>query len=164
MSPDFPLSFQLLPLRRYKRVHLGKGRPPKDGLGPYHLRYQDPVTGRRAPWPCVGNDLAAAIEARNKKEAYLHPRANGVSVVEPSVSSRRLVSEAVLEYLSEVEAQKARSTRLLYGYALNRFQKSCKTRCLNEIVRRDLLEFITLARKDGLRDRSQVTKFSLAGG
>jgi hypothetical protein len=97
-------------IRRSSASTLARGRPPKDLCGPYYLRYQHVDTGIRAPWPSVGNDLAAAIEARNDNEAYLEARAKGVLVAESSKPQGRLISEAILDYLSEIKALKSRST------------------------------------------------------
>jgi hypothetical protein len=136
-------------IRRSSASTLARGRPPKDLCGPYYLRYQHVDTGIRAPWPSVGNDLAAAIEARNDNEAYLEARAKGVLVAESSKPQGRLISEAILDYLSEIKALKSRSTTRIYRYALARFQKSCKKKTSGTLGRLFITMIGSIAELEG---------------
>ena len=66
--------------RRYQKVNLGRGRRPTNLAGPYFMRYSH-ADGTR-PWEPVGDDLDAAIDAQNRKQAYFESSRRKCSVIQ----------------------------------------------------------------------------------
>lgn len=90
--------------------------------GVYHLRY---VRGDKRVWESLGTDAYAAITAQFKKEKALAAKAAGVAVLEDDGAdgaAGRDLTEAIIEYLSEVKAARAKNTYIAYKYTLGQFQ------------------------------------------
>jgi len=119
----------------------------------YYLRFR-PFGGRRQTWECVGKNPELVLRERKRKSASLELKRSGIQVVEPSDQNKRSLVSAISEYKAEVSAQKSPRTANVYGYALARFQKSCKKRNLGDVARSDIMDFIAFLRKEGLADRT----------
>jgi len=112
------------------------------------------VGARSQRWACVGKDAGTTLRERKSKAAALELKRGGVEVAEPASQNRRSLISAITEYSAEVAAQKSHRTAKVYSYALTRFQRSCKKKNLSDVVRSDLMEFISFLRNEGLSDRT----------
>jgi integrase len=80
--------------RRYQKVNLGRGRRPTNLAGPYFLRYS--LADGTRPWEPVGDDLAAAVEAQTRKQAYFEALDANVPVIQDQdESGRSKITDAV---------------------------------------------------------------------
>ena len=112
----------------------------------------------------VGKDAADALIQRDRKAAELTAASNGLTVTNTD-PTKRLVSEAVEEYLADIEAHRSKKTLAAYRTALRYFRESCTKTYVEDINRRDLLAFKTyLAHEKEQSDRSVWNKFSAVMG
>jgi len=112
----------------------------------------------------VGKDAADALIRRDRKVAELEAASNGLTVTNAD-PTRRLVSDAAEEYLTDIEAHKPSKTLAAYRIAITYFRESCKKTFVEDITRRDLLAFKTyLADEKEQSDRSVWNKFSAVMG
>jgi hypothetical protein len=111
---------------------------PQDGE--YYLRYA-------GKWHPVGSDPLLALDAKAAKEKLLRDVERGVVPVVEALPhlvkqpTRLTVAAAVTEYLVETKLSKKPKTLAAYTTALTYFQESCPKLFLDEIDRRDLLQF-----------------------
>jgi hypothetical protein len=118
------------------------GKPERRPEGSYFLRYAR--EGKRV-WEGVGSDPQLAMIAKLKREKSLEAKAAGVELVEDK-PQRKMTSltEAVTEYLVEVETAKSEKTHAAYSHTLELFKQSTSREHLEEIERRDMLAFVKL--------------------
>jgi hypothetical protein len=122
------------------------GRPKPVPGGTHYLRYQ------RNCWKPVGKDPDAALAAKRRCEIALEG-VPGVSIAGASVgtsiqSSERLkLEDATEQYLTDTETQKEPKTHSACKIAVNQFCESCPKVYLDELERRDLLNFVAFLRK-----------------
>ena len=110
--------------------------------GAYYLEWYE---GSKRIRLSVGKDAADASARRQRKEAELNAINHGISVSGES-NGYRMVSEAVVEYLDEIQLSKKPKTLAAYTTALNYFTQSCHKLHLEEIDRKDLLKFSAFLR------------------
>jgi hypothetical protein len=110
----------------------------------------------------VGKDVADAAAKRHRKEAELNAINSGVTVVSPDAQNgRRSFAATVADYLVEVKLTKKPKTHSAYSTALEYFQESCPKFCLEDVDRKDLLEFAAFLRDEKEQaQRSCWNKFS----
>jgi integrase len=150
-------------LRPFWAVVNGKEEHHPEGT--YVIRFRD-RNGRRC-WLSVGNDVDAALAAKARKEKEisltkmaLELNAEVSGLGESGTGSRRiLLSEAFAEYLADIRATKAPKTACGRKRVTEYFQESCGKRYLDEIGRRDLLEFRRFLYSRGLADRTVFNVF-----
>ena len=118
----------------------------------YVLRYRG-SNGRRA-WETIGQDSGVALAAKLRKEKELAARQSaseaGLTVVGNSVKERVLICDAIAEYLSDCQAHRARKTFAGRKRTLDIFMQSCNKTYLDQIERRDLLDYMTFLKNRGL--------------
>lgn len=122
--------------------------------GVYHLRY---VKGSKRVWESVGTDAYAAITAQLKKEKTFAAQAAGVKVIEesnPGAGTERELANAIVVYLSEVKAAKAKSTYTAYKDTLRRFSQCCSKRTLDALDRADILQYVGVLRGEKMSART----------
>jgi hypothetical protein len=116
--------------------------------GVYYLRYLK--AGKRI-WERVGNDPQHALTAKLKVEHMM--QGVGLGMTAPELSSPALqktnLPETVAEYLSDAASGKSNKTYLAYSRTLNTFLKVCSKQYVEEVNRRDVLNFIALLRDAG---------------
>lgn len=143
-----------------------KGKEEHHPEGTYVLRLRD-QDGRRR-WLTVGNSVDAAMAARARKEKELK-LAKDAAELDVTVSgltdsgtgsARVVIAEAFAQYISDVQASKAKKTFASRKRIADYFQASCTKRYLDEIGRRDLLEFRAFLYARGLKDRSVFNAFT----
>lgn len=156
---------------RYCRVVLsGNGRVKPDVVivdgheerhpeGAYYLEWYE---GTKRIRLSVGKDAQDAAARRQRKEAELNAKNNGVTVVPENGNGRGvLLAEAVKEFLLEKSEQRKKKTHVDYVSALRYFQESCTKTHLSDITRKDLLAFTAYCRDTlELSPRTVFNKFA----
>jgi hypothetical protein len=108
----------------------------------------------------VGKDAQDAAAQRLRKEAELNAKNNGVTVVPENGNGRRSLAGTAAEYFEEVQLTKKPKTLAAYSTALGYFQESCSKEYVQDIDRRDLLNFAAFLRDEkGQSARSVYDKF-----
>jgi integrase len=133
--------------------------------GTYVIRFRD-RDGRRH-WLAVGNDLNAALAARARKEKELALSRSaaelGITITgldnEGGESTRVKISDAISQYLDDIKGSKAHKTWLCRKRVASYFQQSCSKCFLDEVDRRDLLDFRAFLYRRKLSDRSVYNAF-----
>jgi len=151
--------------RRYQKVNLGRGRRPTDLTGPYFLRYSR-ADGTR-PWEPVGNNLDAAIDAQERKQAYFEALDANVPVVQDQDDSGRTkITDAVFQWYAELQIfqgkdQQGKSEKTLRAYTYRLgffldFTAQQNLRFLDQIDRKQLLRYVKFLRdhESDLDDRT----------
>jgi integrase len=113
----------------------------------------------------VGNDATYAVTAKLKREKAIDAANFGVALQdEPRHQNRVKISDAVTEYLNDRQIQKARKTYAGGKLVLDGFTQSCGKTYLDQIDRRDLLDYVNFCKKHGLADRTVFNRIeSLCG-
>jgi integrase/recombinase XerD len=129
--------------------------------GPYYLDFrQNGKRTRRAG----GLTAAEATQAAEQQKALLlsHRAATkaGIRLPEPEVTGGRSLRDAVDTYLLEIEAHRKPKTHAAYSTALKYFLESTRKQTLEELIRTDMLSFMTHLRKNNQSARSVWNKFS----
>lgn len=141
------------------------GQEERHPEGSYLIRCRG-ADGRRR-WLAVGNNLDAARSARERKEKELRlakeASALGATIsgipVDGAGASRTAIAVAFAEYLQDVKATKAPKTWGSRKRIADYFLHSCHKHYLDEVVRRDLLDFRAFLCAKGLKDRSVFNAF-----
>jgi integrase/recombinase XerD len=110
--------------------------------GVYHLRY---VKGGRRVWEAVGSDPQQALTAKSQVEHKLQAIALGVAAPDPVVvrsSDKTDLTKAIVEYLKDTAAGKSKRTNFAYSYTLKTFTAVCNKKTLEQVERRDILNFV----------------------
>ncbi len=131
----------------------------------YILRFRDADGSRR--WVSVGNkvDAAQAALSRKQKELKLAKEAAALGATVAGLpdsgpgASRVPIAAAFAEYLHDVKATKAPKTWGSRKRIADYFLQSCNKRYLDEVGRRDLLDFRAFLCAKGLKDRSVFNAF-----
>lgn len=129
-------------------VVLVDGREEKHTEGAYYIEWRE--SGKRIRLS-VGTNAQDAANAKFKKAAELNARNLGVAVVPANGSTngtKQSLSDAVADYLKEIERSKKPNTLSAYRTALEYFLESCSKAHVEDIDRRDMLDFSAF-----LRDR-----------
>jgi integrase len=128
------------------------GNEERHPEGSYYLRY---VEAGQRKFVCVGSDADKALAEQIKQRTILQARSHDLEVNDPNATNttRVRVADAVAEY---VEGGKRKSRRTLMGrkHLMAMFQESCGKLYMDQIDRRDILNFTDFLRARGLGDRS----------
>jgi integrase len=130
-----------------------------DPAGPLYIRYCDGSAPKyvkkfidsESKEVEVGDSYDLALIAKMKFERKSRAQSLGVPQAPTNSVSRKTISIAVQEYLLEVQAQKASATHVSYRHAVQAFAIFSEKKYLDEIMRVDLLAFVTHLRD--LRDK-----------
>jgi integrase/recombinase XerD len=93
----------------------------------------------------VGKDAADALIQRDRKVAELEAARTGL-VVTNGDTNRRLLRDAVAEFLDETKLTKKPKTLAAYTTAMTYFTESCSKLYVEDIDRKDLLKFAAFLR------------------
>lgn len=138
------------------------------GDGGFSLRYK--LNGKDTWEPVEDDGLDAAMAAKRRREIALEG-IPGVSVAGSAAGSpkqrdsRPKIDVAIAQYLADTQAQKEPKTFAAYRIALTQFRESCTKSCLEDLERRDLLNFTAFlhnSRKSNgepLSDRTIYNRF-----
>lgn len=140
-------------------VVLVNGREERHPEGAYYVEWRK---GGKRVRLSVGKDAQDAAAQRLRKEAELNAINNGVAVVpENGHNGRTSLAASVADYLDEVDITKKSKTHAAYSTALAYFQESCSKLYLEDIDRKDLLQFSAFLRDEKEQSpRSCWNKFS----
>jgi hypothetical protein len=147
-------------------VVLVKGRRSTHKEGRYGVFWKEGGKNRSEP---AGTDFAEAKATLRRRQARLNAQLAGVAVVpELAKSSRVRLEDAAEDFLAEVRTQRKRKTYLGYSSMLRNFLSSSTRVYLDQIERRDLIDFVAFlkAQKRGsesrdLSDRTIYNKFAM---
>jgi integrase len=150
---------------RYKSVNVGPGRRPTALQGPFYTRILGP--GKKDPSKTVqswhlltGENLDEAKTAAEKLEKTLDAKAAGVNVPDAdNVDGTNRLSTKIAEFCKEIESNKARKTWQAYSNSLAYFAESCSRVNVQDITRKDLLDFKTHLRAEKMSERSVYNNF-----
>jgi integrase len=139
----------------------------------YVLRY---VKDGKPSWETVGTDPNLALAKLERLNHAFKGAKLGlvptVEVVSPApreeapspaavTGTRRVLADAIVEYLEDIRLTKKPKTYAAYNKALDYFQESCKKTHLEDIVRRDMQQFAAFLRDEKEQaPRSCWNKFS----
>jgi len=125
--------------------------------GAYYVEWYEGARRRRLS---VGKNAADASARRIQKEAELNAINHGVAVSAPE-NGRRSVAVVVADFLEETKLTKKPKTYAAYSTSLTYFTESCTKIYLEDIERRDLLNFSAFLRDEKeLHPRTCWNKFS----
>jgi len=137
------------------------GVPKRCPEGNYYLRYR--LNGKRC-LTCVGNESDSAVTSLLNKTIELTGAKQGLTLVQPETVTEpkpepkkpgRPITEAAAEYIEETKNGKTKKTLAAYRTTLKLFQESCKKVDLEEIDRKDMLEFVEFLKKAGNAPRTR---------
>jgi integrase len=150
---------------RYERVNVGPGRRRDDLQGPFYTRILGP--GKKDPakkvqsWHLLdGETLDEAKAAAKNLADALDAKDKGLTVAEADrVDGTNRVATKVAEYLNETKANKSRKTWQAYSNSLAYFTESCSRQNVQDVTRKDLLDFKTYLRAEKMSERSVHNNF-----
>jgi integrase len=124
------------------------GKPAHHPEGVYNLRY---LKGGKRVWEPVGNDPQVAMTAQLRVEHRLQAVALGLTAPDPIVqgNGKTGLAEAVAEYLSDTANAKSKRTLYAYTRTLSVFTTTCSKKFMEQIDRRDVLNYLDHLRTSG---------------
>jgi integrase/recombinase XerD len=155
--------------RYYPVVLSGNGRVKPDWVvidgtevktegGSYYLEWREAGKRKRLS---VGKDASTALARKLRKERELSAIASGIEIVPEGDSGKwTALDAATAEYLEETRLSKKPKTLSAYRTSLGYFQQSCQKRYVEQIERKDMLDFAAFLRAKGQSPRSVWNKFN----
>jgi integrase/recombinase XerD len=131
----------------------GKTELHTDGC--YYVSYYSGKTLKREP--CESH--MKAIERKNELEDLMAVQNRGYDVMESSAEAARNLKKAAEEWLEEIKLNKSAETARSYRNSIELFLESCKKVNLEDIERKDLLQFKYDMTKKGLEASTQKNRF-----
>jgi integrase/recombinase XerD len=119
--------------------------------GVYYLRFYD---GDRQVWERVGKDADVAIAAQFRREQSLRAKAAGLQLSEEKKEVRIPLEFAIENFLSDVKTQRSAQSAKHWSWLLSRFRENCEKTYLDEIERRDIINFMQYFRNRGSAPRT----------
>jgi integrase/recombinase XerD len=138
--------------------------------GAYYLRYS--LNGKRI-WQPVGTEASQAQVALQRKALEFKAEALGVAIPAaptlPAATPETIplhktdLTEAIAEYLKDTAAGKSKRPNFAYSYTLKTFTAVCNKKTLEQVDRRDVLNFVAYLRGlgNGPRTISNYVNFLL---
>jgi hypothetical protein len=127
------------------------GKPEYCPMGVYYLRFYD---GDRQVWERVGKDADAAIAAQFRREQSLRAKAAGLQINEEKKEVRIPLEFAIENFLSDVKTQRSAQSAKHWSWLLSRFRENCLKAYIDEIERRDIINFMQFFRNRGSAPRT----------
>lgn len=121
----------------------GKKETHKEGA--YYLEWYE---GTKRVRLSVGKDAADATAKRMRKEAELNAVNNGAVIVPENGDGLRSLAASVADYLDDVKLTHKPRSFAAYNTALAYFLESCHKLNVEDVDRRDLLQFSAFLRDD----------------
>jgi integrase len=128
------------------------GKEEKHSEGAYYIEWYESGRRRRES---VGTNVATADKRREDKEWELEGVGRG-KLQGPTEKKHHNLKQAVEDFLKEKEATRKRGTFLTYHYALRYFLESCKKENVEEVTRKDLLDYAIYLRNEVKRGPQTV--------
>ena len=133
------------------------GREEKHPEGRYYIEWHE---GRKRKRRSVGAEASHASAARHRQAQILTSRAAGLTVVDTTKTDGTLLINAAVAYLDEIKSAKKPKTYAAYKTAIDYFLESCTKHQLEQIERRDLLQYSDFLRNQKkLGPRTVYNKF-----
>ncbi len=129
----------------------------------YSLRYKH--HGKRV-WEDVGSDPQVAMIQKHKREKIISAVSSGIEVFDPRPAPKAKVQRSKLltvidTYLQDTDRYKAAKTHTAYDLALRQFMTVCKKDNIEDIDRRDILNYMESIRRSGASPRTTFNKISV---
>jgi integrase/recombinase XerD len=123
------------------------GKEERHPEGAYYLEWRE---GTKRVRVSVGKNASDASARRQRKQAELNARNNGVAIVHDSGDNNghKSLSLAVANYLADVKLTHKPRSYAAYRTALEYFLESCSKAQVTDIERRDLLKFSAFLRDE----------------
>jgi integrase/recombinase XerD len=134
---------------------LVNGKAEHHPEGNYQLEWYE---GSKRVRLSVGKDATDASARRQRKEAELNAVNNG-AVLAPENGNGRSLAGAVEDYLEETKMTHKPRSYAAYATALRYFTESCHKINLEDVNRRDLLQFSVFLREKKQSPRTVYNKF-----
>jgi integrase/recombinase XerD len=131
------------------------GKEERHPEGSFYISWYE---GKKQIRVAVGKEVSGALVARNRKQAELEAKNNGVEIVEKRGNGGASLAYAVEQFLEDVKGTKKPKTLAAYTTALNYFTESCHKVNIADIERRDLLRFVSYLRDE--KDQSPRSVFN----
>lgn len=109
----------------------------------------------------VGKIGFEAIARRQRKQRILAAQEAGIQVTDPDQPRGTNLAGAIETYLEDILLTKKPKTHAAYKSALDYFAESCKKQTVEEIDRRDLLQYTAFLRDKKQSPRSVYNKFEI---
>ncbi|WP_433966818.1 tyrosine-type recombinase/integrase [Tunturiibacter gelidiferens] len=123
------------------------GKPEHHPEGIYNLRYLK--AGKRV-WHAVGTDAQLALTAKLRVEHKLQSVSLGLTDPDPiKTSGKTDLAAAIKEYLSDTAKGKSKRTLYAYTRTLNVFASTCSRQHMEQINRRDVLNYLDHLKTSG---------------
>jgi integrase/recombinase XerD len=135
------------------------GKEEKHPEGSYYIDWYE---GDKRKRQSVGKDPANAYAQKLNRETKLRAASQGIALEteSPEVTGRSIAA-SVAAFLEETKLTKKPKTYAAYSKTLGYFQESCAKMHLEEIDRKDMLNFAAFLREKGLAPRSCWNKFNV---
>lgn len=152
VEPVFASNNKLKPL-----YGLVDGKPRHHPEGVYHLRY---LKGGNRVWESVGNDPQVALTAQLRVEHRLQAVALGLAAPDLVVlqKGKTDLAAASAEYLSDIASARSKATFNAYTRTLKTFSATCSKQYLEQITRRDILNYHDHLRATGNAPRTVANR------
>jgi len=142
-------------------VVMVEGTEERHPEGCYYIDYRE---GEKRIRVSVGKNAADAQSARLSKQAELNAVKAGLEILDASVmiggQAKHSLAAAIASCLEDIELTKKHRTHLVYKTALEYFQESCHKQFVEDIDRKDMLNFSAFLRDDKDQSpRSVYNKF-----
>jgi len=136
------------------------GEEAKHSEGAYYIEWYEGTKRKRKS---VGTDPANALARKLRKETELKAASQGITVDSETAAADpgRSLAASIASFLEETKLTKKPKTYAAYFKTLTYFQESCKKTYLEEIDRKDMLQFAAFLREKGLSPRSCWNKFNV---
>lgn len=137
---------------------LVNGQPEHHKEGNYWLRWHE---GEKHVRKSIGKNAADAVAQQLRQEQILRSKALGVEVVDSASADSSSLAHAIQEYLADTKLTKKPKTHAAYQRSLELFAESCRKPKIENIDRRDMLQFSAFLRDEKeLEPRTVWNKFS----
>lgn len=144
---------------KWKFLSVARGRKLKipNEEGRWYISWRE---GRRTQWK-PAKDYGHAYTLLKTKEAELHAAAFGVKII-PDDPNRLRLEKAFDDFIEDQQLLgRADKTVDAYRAVKRTFLKSCRAQFLDDVTRRDLLQYAEYLRKrEGLSDRTVHTRWT----
>ncbi len=138
---------------------LVKGREETHKEGRFAVFWKEAGHNRSEP---AGKDFAEAQGALRRRKSRLNAQLAGLTIPElPANGNRVKLQDAIDDFLLEIQTQRARKTYSAYRRMLADFSESCPKLYLDQLERKDLINFTADLKSKGVGDRTVYNKFEL---
>lgn len=133
------------------------GHEERHPEGAYYIEWYE---GGKRFRQSVGKDASTATARQHRQRQVLASKAAGIKVVEENTNGNGLLIHDINTYLDDTKLTKKPKTYAAYKTALDYFLECCKKQSVQEVDRRDLLQYSAFLRDEKKQSpRSVYNKF-----